>query len=498
MALAVPQRPEPPRWLATGHLGCLTPPAALADIGLRGTDLGVSFERSGELVFLFGDSWTQDGKDWDGDSLAVAQLGPRDAETPLRWLTRDGGRFGVLAPPGVSLGGMEVPVEGLTIGDRSYLFFSDGWDRRRERHARSVCAHARRGDFAHLVVDHDVATDKFVNLSLCADGDTVWIFGSGAYRKSSVCLARVAANELADRAAWRYWPSFSADEARAEPLVASDCTGEFSVRRLPGSARWWMTMNAAVPRGIHLRVADAPTGPWSDPVVIFDPGRDRGYGYCMHQKTSAVGFDDGLSEPGREEEWGGEYGPYLVPAWCGSPAPGVHELVYTLSTWNPYTVRLVRSYVADASGTWQPPASAVPMSPARAPKNLTFADGTLRGWQQEGDTLAVVARDDGSHFVCTFVPPRGDAVQGRIWQEFTVPATARELRGCVWGGGEAVQLWCGDELLRSTRGRRSNDRETPFRWTLEEFRGRSVRLQIVDRSSAPWGFVSVRGLELVD
>ncbi len=488
----------PVRWLATEDLGCLTPPPALAEVGLAGTDLGVSFPCGEQLVFLFGDSWTLDHKDWDADSVAVTALAPRDAAHPLQWQRRDGGRFHVLAPSGVLLGGMNVPVEGITLGERSYVFFSDDWNARAGRHGRSVCAHAQRGDFVHLTLDHREATDKFVNVSLVADGDRVWIFGTGAYRKSGVFLARVAAGELGQRAAWRYWPAFSADEANAQPLVVSDCIGELSVRRLPGSERWWMTCNATLPRGIHLRTAEAPTGPWSDPVVVFDPSRDRGYGYHMHQKGSAVGYDDGLSEPGREEDWGGEYGPYLVPAWCSSPAPGVQELVYTLSTWNPYTVRVVRSTVADAGAKWQLPAATAKPKPPRAPKNLDFAKGKLTGWQQEGDAFATVARDDGTWFLCTYVAPRGDLVQGRIWQEFTVPATARELRGVVFGGSEAVQLWRGDELLRCTRGRRSNDVEVPFRWTLDEFRGQTVRLQVTDQSTARWGFVSARAIELLE
>ncbi len=391
----VPAQAPSWRWLATEHLGCLTPPRALAEVGLAGTDLGVSFPCGDRLVFLFGDSWTLDRKDWDVDSVAVTELAAwrGDALPPLQWRRRDGGRFHGLAPTGLALGGMNVPVEGITLGDRSYVFFSDGWSKAAGRHSHSVCAHAKDGDFLRLELDHRVATGSFVNVSLVADGDTVWIFGSGAYRKSSVCLARVEAAELGNRAAWRYWPDFTADEAAAKPIVPSDCIGELSVRRLPGSEMWWMTCNAAMPRGIHLRTALAPTGPWSDPIVIFDPSRDRGYGHTMHQKRSAVGYDDGLSEPGREEDWGGEYGPYLVPQWCRSPAPAVQELVYTMSTWNPYTVRVLRSHVAAAGVEWQVPVPTTKSAPARAPKNLGFAKGKLPGWQQEADAFTEALED---------------------------------------------------------------------------------------------------------
>ena len=36
------------------------------------------------------------------------------------------------------------------------------------------------------------------------------------------------------------------------------------------------------------------------------------------------------SDPGREEEWGGPYGPYLIPSYFHSRSPGHHAIVYTL------------------------------------------------------------------------------------------------------------------------------------------------------------------------
>lgn len=489
-----------PTWISTADLGCFTPPGVLAAVGLAGTDLGVAFPLGDRVAFLFGDSWTPDRRDQDADSVAFTPRALPPAGLPaLTWLTREGGRFHGLAPKGLQLGGMNVPVEGIVVGDRVHVFFSDGWDPRRGRHSHSVCATARGVELHRLEVAHRAPTDRFVNVSIVRDGDTCWIFGTGDYRKSDVFLARVASRDLADREAWRYWPDFTADESKAQPIVTGAAFGELSVRRVPGSELWWMTMNAPAPRGVHLRIAAAPAGPWSERAVIFDPGRDRGYGHFMHQKSSVVGFDDGVSEAGREEEWGGEYGPYLVPEWCATPAKGVVDLVYTLSTWNPYAVRLLRSRVVLPGIEWQEPAAtSPPIVAARPPRNLGFANGSLEGWRQEGDRFATARRDDGSWFVCTYVAPGGDAVKGRIWQEFTVPPAAKELRGFVWGGSETVELWRGDERVRCTRGRRTNDRETPLRWNLEALRGARVRLQIADESVAPWGFVSVRGLDLVE
>ena len=46
----------------------------------------------------------------------------------------------------------------------------------------------------------------------------------------------------------------------------------------------------------------------------------------------------------------------------------------------------------------------------------------------------------------------------------TVPRDARFLRGFVKGGTESVRLLRGEEVLRATRGPRTNDREVELRW----------------------------------
>src|SRR5512133_3918014 len=40
-------------------------------VGMRGTDLGVSFESRGRLYFLFGDSWVMGNGAQNDDSIAV-------------------------------------------------------------------------------------------------------------------------------------------------------------------------------------------------------------------------------------------------------------------------------------------------------------------------------------------------------------------------------------------------------------------------------------------
>jgi hypothetical protein len=50
------------------------------------------------------------------------------------------------------------------------------------------------------------------------------------------------------------------------------------------------------------------------------------------------GAPDGLSDPGREDEWGGEYGPYVIDRYTRAAAPDRATVYFTMSTWNPYNV----------------------------------------------------------------------------------------------------------------------------------------------------------------
>src|SRR5699024_7336923 len=94
------------------------------------------------------------------------------------------------------------------------------------------------------------------------------------------------------------------------------------------------------PRGINMRTAKYPWGPWTRPQVLFDPSKDGGYGHFMHIKDS----NDGLSDPGREGEWGGEYGPYQYGYYAkGNTEDSTTTLYFNMSTWNPYTVVLMKA-----------------------------------------------------------------------------------------------------------------------------------------------------------
>ena len=74
-------------------------------------------------------------------------------------------------------------------------------------------------------------------------------------------------------------------------------------------------------------------------VVVTYPGYDDG-----DERTAGALRAAGLSvlfEP-RTGEWGGEYGPYQI-AHLTTPTPDGALVYFTMSTWNPYQVMVMRA-----------------------------------------------------------------------------------------------------------------------------------------------------------
>ena len=102
-----------------------------------------------------------------------------------------------------------------------------------------------------------------------------------------------------------------------------------------------MTYNCGYPRGIIFRTADKPWGPWSAPGILFDPVEDQGYCHFMHV-SYLDNICDTAFDPNRENESGGEYGPYQIAPFAKA-IPNGSSIYFTMSTWNPYTVVLMRA-----------------------------------------------------------------------------------------------------------------------------------------------------------
>ena len=332
--------------------------------GLVGTDLGASFEHDGRLWFLFGDTWPGEQ---GGDSAAWTTDRSPEPGIDLTFVS-SGGRFVSprVATPGarpVTTRFFEVPMDGFSADGQMYVIRStDHYEEAgRQVMGRSVLTRAVDGDPTDLTYVHDVsvvrAGGRFVNVSctvvpdglagLPCRGPAVLLWGSGLYRASDPYLACVPFGSVEDRHGWRFLagvdrsgrPVWSEDERDAGALFGHPEIGELSASWVAPLGLWLLLYNAGSPRGINARVAEQPWGPWSEPVVVFDPDwAGVGYGAFMHALPHPAGPADGLSDPGREHEWGGEYGPYAIDRYTRGLAGGGAAVYFTLSTWNPYNV----------------------------------------------------------------------------------------------------------------------------------------------------------------
>jgi hypothetical protein len=152
-----------------------------------------------------------------------------------------------------------------------------------------------------------------------------------------------------------------------QPQEVVDVTNQMTVSYLPSLQRWIMLYGGDLygpflellyvedaplvdntMRGpIYARYAEHPWGPWTAPEVFMEDG-DRtvpdglyGGGGIM-RSSNCVAADCVLGENnfGKDEGW--LYGASIIDPWTQVHADGV-DLYWHVSTWNPYTVILMKS-----------------------------------------------------------------------------------------------------------------------------------------------------------
>ena len=145
--------------------------------------------------------------------------------------------------------------------------------------------------------------------------------------------------------------------------------------------------------------------------------------------------------------------------------------------------------------------AAAAVEAAQVARPLTNGDFTagLHGWQTEGGANLFQTFVNEQATALTTFGRKKEAGTGRIYQCFKVPADATELRFLLHGGADIqktyVALWQGDRLYRKMTARNDN---TPFRvqWDVKPLRKEVVTLEIVDESTAAWGFIGVQEFSL--
>ena len=332
--------------------------------GIEGTDLGNSFEHRGRVYFLFGD--TVGRLRHALDTIATTDAVDPEGGVRLDFLM-SGSDYLTIQPPGVSMGAFEVPVAGISLDGQVYVAVStnhsmDGWT------DRSVLTKfTPPASFQPLRTISQLPEGHFVKFSLHVEpgtiaglppgGPFIFVWGTGAYRKSDAYLSIVPAAQFETGKGTRYFagldagsaPVWSEKESDARAMVQNGTMGDLSVTWCKDLGLWLMTYDSRepAPRGILFSYSRAPWGPWSEPQVIFNAMRDGAIGKFIHNPQANP--DDGLAGPvigkgqaNPQAVHGGAYAPYVIERWTKVQGSEL-SIYYVLSTWNPYVVVLIKS-----------------------------------------------------------------------------------------------------------------------------------------------------------
>ncbi|MGI8603163.1 MAG: DUF4185 domain-containing protein [Verrucomicrobiales bacterium] len=423
--------------------GTFTETRTQSRYGISGSDLGVPFSHNGVTYIVFGDTH---GGGVFGDRDPMAFTTDTNPEDGLQLaFPANGNVWRPITIPGISQGAFEVPLDGVSISNKMYLYHSTDHSASVTM-GRSVLA-VSADDGMNFQLLYDFSTNHFINVSAnkinlrdwpgfpAGSGDGLAIFGSGSYRASDVRLAFQPAASIEERSALRYFagldvlgnPTWSVNEADAIALFDQPCVGELSVAYNRFIKRWIMLFNCGTPRGINYRTARQPWGPWTEPRVLFEPWDDLGYAHFMHVNWTFRNYDT-VHNPGRQDEWGGEYGPYMFKE-LATGTDNRTTIYWTLSTWNPYVTVLMKSQLQVANSpviTVQPFDQIVSEGEPATFELTGSAVGALSyRWQRNGTdipdavsnvfTLPIpTASDESSAFRCVVSNPAGSVTSNPV------------------------------------------------------------------------------------
>ncbi len=340
---------------------------------VAGTDLGYPFEFDGRLYFLFGDTG---GSIPDGrDSIAFTRSTDPDTCPQLFW-NADGGTFRRIAADGVSLAYFEVPTTGFSANGAMYVFvwtdhkdlgYKDAQGNEVFSNPLGHAALLRSDDAGRTFrLIWDRLGDNLIYLSAVvvnnadypglpeSTGQGLLMFGSGKYRASSPYLAYLPIDQVEQKSQVKYFAGLDqftqkprwGGVADAAPLFIHNCLGELSVTYNTNMQDWLMTYNCGNPDGIVARASKNFDGPWSDPAVLFNAGADAGTCYFIHGDANCGPPTDPASPANGGP--GGVYAPYVISRFTRA-GEQTTTLYYTMSTWNPYQVVLMKSTLATPS-----------------------------------------------------------------------------------------------------------------------------------------------------
>jgi hypothetical protein len=174
-----------------------------------------------------------------------------------------------------------------------------------------------------------------------ANADT-WRYFAGMAGGTPVWITR-AQWEAGHNAAGEWTPPHGAEIFEARP-ASERCVGEHSVTwNAPLHA--WLLLYVCEPWTVEARFAPEPWGPWSTPIVMLSAIEEPGLVCTLIQGTKPCpGLASGAPLAG-----GAFYAPFVMDRFTQDatpPGPGQPKratIYWLVSTWNPYTVVVMRS-----------------------------------------------------------------------------------------------------------------------------------------------------------
>ena len=138
--------------------------------GIRGTDLGNSFEHGGRVYFLFGDTVGRLRHALD----TIATTDSNDPESGVRLdFLKAGGDYLTIQPPGVSMGAFEVPVAGISLGGQMYVAVSTNHSEDRSTDRSVLTKFTPPADFQPLRAISQLPAGRFAKMSLHTEPGTI-------------------------------------------------------------------------------------------------------------------------------------------------------------------------------------------------------------------------------------------------------------------------------------------------------------------------------------
>lgn len=324
---------------------------------ILGNGLGYAFEDKGKLIFLFGDTISENKTNWNyhaADPLAWSTN--RDGEAPLllNFYTNSpyiGTNFTpvLVRATGINLAVDDLPNSGISLSNGIFLVCNTGSD-------ASNPTNTHLGAYSVIVsfnvtnllsstntyiatnifvtnrvlsvlntnlVQTDPLQGHFIFTSLREFGTNVVIFGTGEFRASDVYLSMVPTASFLSGQGTLYFtgltngqPFWSTAESNSVPVVQDNPTNgppwpndapaisNVSVTYSTNLALWFMTYTGGnntgnklnnSTTGVYFSYAPQPWGPWSTPQLIFNKYRDNGDGVFIHDP--GLTNSDGLIGP---------------------------------------------------------------------------------------------------------------------------------------------------------------------------------------------------------